>query len=220
MSWSGVLNIMIGRLQFLAPLCISLLAASSAYAETPKPKASTPAKPNATQSASNIPDPRQLNLLIRTTIIAFNQANQTGNYSVLRDLGAPSFQFANSPAKLARIFSNIRHRNLDLSPILYFDPKLIRQPTFQQNGLLRLSGFFDTRPERVVFDLQFQRVNTSWRLFGISVETRVAEDAQAPQAKTAPKKKSAPKKAAGKKPKSTGKAATSKPKKPAVKAKK
>ena len=34
-----------------------------------------------------MPDAYKLNMLIRTTLIALSQANQTGNYSVLRDLG-------------------------------------------------------------------------------------------------------------------------------------
>ncbi len=180
-----------GRFQFFTIFILVVAFANGVQAETPKPEPSTAAKPGAVAGANAIPGPRQLNLLIRTTVIAFNQANQTGNYSVLRDLSAPVFQAANTPAKLAVIFAKIRNRKLNLSPILFFDPKLIRKPVIQPSGLLRLSGFFDTRPERVVFDLQFQRINTNWRLFGISIETRVAEDAaQAPQAKTTPKKKS------------------------------
>ncbi|MGH1417530.1 MAG: hypothetical protein ACRBCJ_01590 [Hyphomicrobiaceae bacterium] len=176
------------RLQFLATLILAAIAATGLHAQTSKSK---PATAKAAAGTNTIPGPGQLNLLIRTTIIAFNQANQTGNYSVLRDLASPSFQQANSQAKLAVIFAKIRARQLDLSPILFFDPKLIRKPQIQPNGLLRLSGFFDTRPERVVFDLQYQPVGPSWRLFGISIETRIAEDvnAKAPQAKS-PKAKS------------------------------
>jgi hypothetical protein len=40
-------------------------------------------------------------ILIRETLIALDQANKTGNYTVLRDLGAPAFQ-ANSARGLAK----------------------------------------------------------------------------------------------------------------------
>jgi hypothetical protein len=103
-----------------------------------------------------LPNEYRLNLLIRTTIVALNQANMTGNYTVLRDLAAPSFQQANSAAQLAEAFANMRKRNIDLAPILFFEPKLVRPPAIQPNGKLRLSGYFETRPEQVSFDLAFE----------------------------------------------------------------
>jgi hypothetical protein len=39
-----------------------------------------------------VPDPIVINKLIWSAMAALDQANQTGNYSVLRDLGAPGFQ--------------------------------------------------------------------------------------------------------------------------------
>ncbi|HYE26673.1 MAG TPA: hypothetical protein VEA61_00330 [Allosphingosinicella sp.] len=39
-----------------------------------------------------MPDPIVINKLVWSAMAALDQANQTGNYSVLRDLGAPSFQ--------------------------------------------------------------------------------------------------------------------------------
>jgi hypothetical protein len=118
-----------------------------------------------------MPDQYKLNLLIRTTIIAINQANKTGNYTVLRDLAAPDFQNAE---KLAEIFTGLRNSKFDLSPALFFDPKLIRQPELLTNGMLRLTSFFNTRPQRVNFDLIFQPMETDWRLFAVNVGTKEA----------------------------------------------
>lgn len=149
--------------------CLSFAAEKTSTGKPAGPSGATQA------TAPAVPDPYKLNLLIRTTVIALNQANMTGNYSVLRDLAAPGFQSVNSPARLAEIFASLRKRNLDLSPVMFFDPKLVRPPIIQPNGLLRLSGFFNTRPEQVHFDLAFQFVNGQWRLFGISLETKRVE---------------------------------------------
>jgi hypothetical protein len=62
-----------------------------------------PAKPS-------VPDDLKLIILIRTSLIALNRANLTGNYSVLRDMAAPGFQQANNAAQLAQIFSDLRNR--------------------------------------------------------------------------------------------------------------
>ncbi|MBK5199245.1 MAG: hypothetical protein JJE37_13360 [Methyloceanibacter sp.] len=41
--------------------------------------------------------------------------------------------------------------------------------------MLRITGFFLTKPEQVNFDLAFQPVDGQWRLFGISVNTSQAK---------------------------------------------
>ena len=139
-----------------------------------QPQAPAPALPP-------IPDAYALNLMIRSSIIALNQANKTGNYTVLQDLAAPAFRASNNSARLAQIFAHLRQRNLDLTPILFFTPKLAIQPQINPQGILRLAGHFPTAPERVDFDLYFQVVGGEWRLFGIGVTTSPAEVTAATQ---------------------------------------
>jgi hypothetical protein len=124
-------------------------------------------------------------MLIFSSLIALNQANLTGNYSVLRDIGAPGFQ-SNSAARIAEAFTNLRQRNIDLSPVLLFQPKLLGPPTLDAKGMLRVTGFFPTRPERVNFDLLFEFVGDQWKLFGISVDTSPAPPPNAASTGTAP----------------------------------
>jgi hypothetical protein len=121
-----------------------------------------------------MPSDDVLLMLIMSSITALNQANATGNYSVLRDLGAPAFQNINNAEKLSQIFADLRNRKLDLSPILLFQPKLFRRPEMNAQGLIRVTGFFPTAPERVNFELIFQPVQSRWRLFGITVNTSPA----------------------------------------------
>jgi hypothetical protein len=112
-------------------------------------------------------------MLIRTTLIALNQANQTGNYSVLRDLGTPQFQAMNSDARLGEIFGKLRARNVDMSPLVFFDPKLVRKPAME-GGVLRLTGLIPTKPEQILFDMGFERVGDAWRLSAIVIDMRQA----------------------------------------------
>jgi len=156
---------------------VTILVIAGGYREAvaqPSPGDRTPHA-----GGTSIPDQFKINMLIRTTLIALSQANQTGNYSVLHDLGTPQFQATNTDARLAEIFSDLRHRNLDLSPILFFDPKLIRPPAVQDDGLLRMTGFLDTKPERLLFDMGFQPVEGQWRLSAIVVEIKAPTPAEA-----------------------------------------
>ncbi|WP_370157515.1 hypothetical protein [Bradyrhizobium ottawaense] len=50
--------------------------------------------------------------LIRSTLLTLNDANRTGNYTVLRDLAAPDFQARNTAADLALNFLDLRRPQL------------------------------------------------------------------------------------------------------------
>jgi hypothetical protein len=119
-------------------------------------------------------------------LLALNQANATGNYSVFREMGAPGFQVANSTARLSETFTELRNRNFDLSPIVVLQPKLIRKPEIDKGGMLRITGFFPTRPERLNFDLIYQSLNGQWRLFGIATNTTPIEPVATAGAKPQP----------------------------------
>jgi hypothetical protein len=151
-------------------------------AEEPDPPVPDPLPP--------MPSDDKLLILINTALIALNQANATGNYTVLRDMAAPEFKRVNSPERLAQIFTNLRGRNLDLSPVILFQPKLYRKPEMNAKGMLRITGFFPTAPEIVKFNLIFQPVRGTWRLYGIAAGTEPAPRARAmppPEEKSATK---------------------------------
>jgi hypothetical protein len=125
------------------------------------------------QTSTQAPKPAQIDrngvlILIRSSLLALDQANKTGNYTVLRDIGAPGFQ-SNTAARLAEIFSKLRNDNLDLSGVAVIEPQLNLLPQIEANGLMHMGGFFPSVPTQVNFDLAFAPVNGQWRLFGISV---------------------------------------------------
>jgi hypothetical protein len=136
-------------------------------------------------------------ILVRSTLIALDQANKTGNYTVLRDLGAPAFQ-ANSAARLGEIFAGLRHESLDLSGVAVLDPELTLLPQIDADGMMRMTGFFPSAPAQINFDLVYAPVNGQWRLFAITVglgqtaPVAPAPPAPAATAPPAPAEKPAP----------------------------
>ncbi len=125
------------------------------------------------ETAAHAPKPAKIDrngvlILIRSSLLALDQANKTGNYTVLRDIGAPGFQ-SNTAARLGEIFAKLRNDNLDLSGVAVIDPQLSLLPQIESNGLMHMAGFFPSVPTQVNFDLLFAPMNGQWRLFGISV---------------------------------------------------
>lgn len=122
-----------------------------------------------------VPPGEALAIMIVSTLIAYNQGNATGNYTVLRDLASPEFRETNSPTRLADIFRDMRERAIDIAPIVLFPPKLIGDPRIDEDGDLILEGLFDTRPEQVNFFLVFRPVQGRWKLFAIRVTTTMVQ---------------------------------------------
>jgi hypothetical protein len=141
------------------------------------------------QAKPPVPAPEQLAMMIQTSVVALSQANLTGNFTVLHALGAPSFQQANPPQKLAEIFKNFREQNIDLTPIILFSPVLLREPVINDKGMLHLVGYYKTQPQQVHFELLFQPIAGQWRLLGLSVRAQpAAAAANQPAAASAPDK--------------------------------
>jgi hypothetical protein len=170
------------RVACLASALLLCMPMSASFAQQAKPAGQnaqkSPGQPATKNAPPNIaekpaiPNDERLLMLINSTLIALNQANATGNYSVFRELGAPGFQVANTTGQLANTFAELRNRNFDLSPILTLQPKLVRKPEIGAAGMLRITGFFPTAPEQLNFDLIYQSVKGQWRLFGIAADTK------------------------------------------------
>jgi hypothetical protein len=151
----------------------------------PKPAAAAPAKPakpaeapKQQQEPSMPVSTEQTLYLIRSTLLTLNDANRSGNYTVLRDLAAPDFQARNTAADLSQSFSDLRHRNFDLYGAALLAPQLTAVPALDQRGYLHLTGFFPTRPQQIDFDLLFANVANQWRLFGVAITTPQAPTAE------------------------------------------
>ena len=161
-------------------------------AQEARPDVAQEAKPELVQVAQETkpaaapePKPAQIDrngviILIRSSLIALDQANKTGNYTVLRDLGAPNFQATNTAARLGDIFAGLRRDKVDLSGVAALDPQLTLLPQIEPNGLMHMTGFFPSVPAQVKFELAYAPVDGQWKLFGISVGLGQSGPAPAP----------------------------------------
>ena len=181
---------------------LAVTIASGVRAQQSKPETKPPPAAHAPTPA--VIDRNGVLILIRSTLLALDQANKTGNYTVLRDLGSPGFH-TNTAARLAEIFAAQRKDNIDLSGTAVLDPQLTLLPQIEANGMMHMAGFFPSVPTQVNFEMAFAPVDRQWRLFGLSVsfgqaapvappspEPPPEAKGKAPQAQAAPPKGNAP----------------------------
>jgi hypothetical protein len=155
---------------------VAFAAATSAPAQT-RIAAATPTKPAAAAAITQqvqLPSPETMVILIRTSLIALSQANQTNNYSVLSSLGSTGFRAANPPARLASIFEPFRVNRIDLAPVTFVQPQLT-QPARIEGGKLRMIGIFPTQPMQVNYDLTFEPSSGVWQLQGLSINLQLVQ---------------------------------------------
>jgi hypothetical protein len=117
-------------------------------------------------------------LLLRSTLLALDHANQTGNYTVLRDLAGPNFRKINNASKLGQIFANIVAQKIELAPIAIVEPQFAA--ALDANRRLRIKGALPRPKVVVLFDLLYEQDEGRWKLFGISIGSQPVATPAAP----------------------------------------
>ena len=169
-------------MRFATLLCVVLLGVCSGALAQDKPAANQAAPLPPPQVV--MPDAEKIVLLLRTSLITLNDALQTGNFTVLRDTGAPGFRDANTAARLSQSFSDLASKGVDLSNVSIIAPQLTEPPGLDQaKGMLRLKGYFPGQPVQINFEMLYQAVDGHWRLFGLSVQPGPPTPAPATAAK-------------------------------------
>jgi hypothetical protein len=153
--------------------------------DKPPSQSATPATAQPAPAQVVMPDAEKIVLLLRTSLITLNDALQTGNFTVLRDMGAPGFRDANTAARLSQSFSDLASKGVDLSSVSIIAPQLSEPPGLDQSkAMLHLKGYFPGQPVQINFEMLYQAVDGHWRLFGLSVQPGPPTPAPAAAKKT------------------------------------
>lgn len=116
-----------------------------------------------------MPPQEVLVMMVRSTLAAVNQANFTENYSVLHGMTTPVMQTRLTPSHFGKAFADLRKQGLDLSPVLVLAPQFSVAPALMPDGLLRLNGFFPSRPTQIDFAIDYRAVGGFWLIEALSV---------------------------------------------------
>jgi hypothetical protein len=147
------------RTTLLTLALLAVVAAAPAGAQTRT-------APATAQPQTALPFPQAL-ILIRSDLVALQQANETGIYATLSALGTQRFQADNPPQKLAQTFAPLR--NYNLNSVLVLEPKFTQLPQLRPDHSMAMAGFFTSDGYRITFQLAYAAENGRWRLAAINV---------------------------------------------------
>ncbi len=125
----------------------------------------------AAQAQNKLPTERGLEALVKSSLLSFNDANVTGNYTVFHAKLSKPFRQQFSPERLKETFKEFAEKDIDIDIIAAMKPTYEPAPMIDDNGKLIVKGSFPTEPARVVFELDFIPSDAEWKLVRINVKT-------------------------------------------------
>lgn len=120
---------------------------------------------------NKLPTERGLEALVKSSLLSFNDANVTGNYTVFHAKLSKPFRQQFPPEKLKETFREFAEKDIDIDIIAAMKPTYDPAPAIDDNGKLILKGSFPTEPARVAFELDFIPSDSEWKLVRINVKT-------------------------------------------------
>jgi hypothetical protein len=122
--------------------------------------------------AAEIPSDDEQDVLVRTTLMTFNDANMTGNYSVLLAKASKQFQSQVTDDKLAAAFEGFRTNELFFESVVADDYESADKAKIDSDGVLTLAGVFKDDDVQVKYRLRFVENGKVWKLLGINVDVK------------------------------------------------
>ena len=120
--------------------------------------------------AQKAPEPAAQEILIKTTLLTFNDANVTQNYTVLHSKLSKPFRDQFPPERLRTVFKDLVEKHAVFDAIVASPVIPEEEAKIDEKGVLRLKGRFDTTPKKVKYQLGFIPSDGQWKLSGITID--------------------------------------------------
>jgi hypothetical protein len=120
--------------------------------------------------AQALPTATEQEVLIKGTLLTFNDANLTGNYTVMNSKLSKPFRDQFPADKLKETFKDFSDKQINFDVIAAKPPIPEGDAKIDGEGTLGLNGHFDTTPKKVKYHLDFIRSEGEWKPVGINVD--------------------------------------------------
>lgn len=114
------------------------------------------------QEDDKLPSAQYQEILIKTSLLRPNDANLTGNYAVLHAELAKPFRDQFTPEQLKQAFKTFADQKPDWGLIATKPPIASSEAKIDSRGGLKLRHYFDTRPNRLSYELDFLSSVGEW----------------------------------------------------------
>ena len=106
------------------------------------------------------------------TLLLFNDAVQAKSFKAFYAKLGPAWKKETSPGQLMDIFHVFVDKHIDFSDIDYEEPTFDDAPSVNKSGWLGVKGHYTLKTSDVLFDLQYENDQGSWKLVSINIRTK------------------------------------------------
>jgi hypothetical protein len=124
------------------------------------------------ENTGKVPAETELKKLTLDSLLLFNVAIQTKNFTDFYGKIAKLWQKEITPDKLRGIFQSFIDKKINISSIARLEPSFEGTPAVNDDGFLVVKGSYPTEPSQVFFQLKYAYEDEAWKLVGINVEVK------------------------------------------------
>jgi hypothetical protein len=124
------------------------------------------------RAEDKVPTVQYQEILIKTSLLTLNDADLTGNYAVLHAKLSKPFRDQFSPDQLKNSFKPLADQKADLALIAGMPPIATSEAAIDGRGALILRGYFDTKPSRLNYELDFLPSEGQWKPLKLFVDLK------------------------------------------------
>src|SRR5690606_101168 len=126
----------------------------------------------------DVPSEREVERLVKTTLLDFNDAVQKGDFTDFHTKISKFWKRTASPEKFNQSFSEFIEKRVDISSIKGKTAVFSPEPSVSRKSgykVLSAKGRYITSPLPTRFELEYINEGGAWKLVSIRVDTRQSE---------------------------------------------
>lgn len=132
---------------------------------------------DSSSAAGQIPSDDKLQSIVKTTLLDFNDAVQSGNFTSFHEKLAGPFAEQKTPEELEDVFRQFldNKSNFNFSGIRNMKAAFSPAPSIKKSGdydVLSLEGSYPTTPNKTKFTLEYIEEDSEWKLVSIRINTK------------------------------------------------
>jgi len=116
-----------------------------------------------------MPPENEIRQLVRENLLRFNEAIESQSFDAFYDSVSTHWQDQLTKGQLQRAFQPFIDRKISIAAVADAKPVFDEPPAVNSDGLLTVTGHYDTQPYRIVFAMKFYYELPAWKLFGLDV---------------------------------------------------
>jgi len=119
--------------------------------------------------ASRLPRGGEVERLISQTLLDFNHAVKTKNFTAFHDSLSERWKRQSTPSSLQEAFKEFVDKKIDIASIKDHKPQIAPPQRLTSDDTLQLKGRYEDTPSPIGFELEYANEKGDWKLLNISI---------------------------------------------------